>query len=79
MRRRENLWRIFDQHRNHDDKIEKVRGDASELLGLYALMRHFVEKRFKDRPEELVAQRASFDSCCAIVDQILCAEAGVFV
>ena len=65
------LWRIFDQYRNHDDKIEKIRADASELLGLYALMRHLVEKRFLDRPDDLAVQRASFDRCCKIVDLIL--------
>ena len=66
------LWRIFDQHRNKAGEImEKVRGDASELLGMYTLMRHFVELRFKDRADEMVNERASFNACCEVVDIFL--------
>jgi len=67
------LWRVFDEHRNKPNSEEpvKIKGDASELLGLYALMRHFVELRFQDLPHELDAQRASFIACCDVVDVIL--------
>ena len=68
MTKGKSLWRVFDAWRNPKDKeISQIKGDASELLGLYALMRHFIEKRFVDRPGELVAERASFDACCKVV------------
>ena len=73
------LWRVFDAWRNTTDQTEmtKIKGDASELLGLYSLMRHFIEKRFVGRPGELVAERASFDACCKVVDTILLMKRGV--
>jgi hypothetical protein len=73
------LWRVFDTLRNSTDQedITKIKGDASELLGLYALMRNFIEKRFVGRPGELVAERASFDACCTVVDTILLMKRGV--
>ena len=73
------LWRVFDAWRNPTDQAEitKIKGDASELLGLYSLMRHFIEKRFVGRPGELVAERASFDACCKVVDTILLMKRGV--
>ncbi len=72
------LWRVFDEYRNRaDETTTKIKADASELLGLYALMRHFVELRFKDRPHELVAQRSSFFACCHVVDVILQLKTGL--
>ena len=71
------LWRVFDQHRNPDDHVENIKGDASELLGLYSLMRHFVELRFQDAPHELAAERASFNACCNVVDTIMAMKQGV--
>ena len=47
------LWRVFDSYRNSDDDTcAKIKADASELLGLYVVMRHFIEQRFKNRPAE---------------------------
>ena len=47
------LWRVFDSFRNSDDDdCTKIKADASELSGLYVLMRHFIEQRFKNRPAE---------------------------
>ena len=40
-------------------------------------MRHFVERRFKDRPGDLTAERDSFYACCKIVDIILLMKKGV--
>ena len=71
------LWRIFDQHRNSKkDDVEKVKGTASEILGLYALMRHFFELRFQDKPDEIAEQRSSFDACCQVVEVILDIKSG---
>ena len=69
------LWRVFEDYRNHDD-AKTIKGDASELLGLYSLMRHFIELRFKDRPDERVAERSSFLAACHIVDVILRMKTG---
>ena len=71
-------WQAFDEYRTRDSETTaKLKAYASELLGLYALMRHFVELRFKDRPHELVAQRSSFFACCHVVDAILQLKTGL--
>ena len=46
------LWRIFDSYRNDDNDTDgfQLKGDASEMLGLYILLRHFVELSFNGRP-----------------------------
>lgn len=71
------LYRVFDSWRNTDEEFTKVKANASELLGLYSLMRHFIEKRFVDRPGYLAAERASFAACCKVVDTILLMKRGV--
>ena len=50
------LWRILDEWRNDDDDHGgfKLKGDASEMLTLYAILRHYVELTFEERPDELV-------------------------
>ena len=61
------LWRIFDGYRNDDDADQgefKLKGDASEMLSVYALLRHHVELTFADRQDELLDARISFYSCC---------------
>ena len=63
------------EHRYPDDP-ERIRGDASELLGLYALMRHFIELNFQGH-DELTLERRSFDSCCSVVDLILACKTGL--
>lgn len=39
------LHRVFSSWRNPNEEETKVRGSASELLGLYGMLRHFVETR----------------------------------
>lgn len=41
----QHLHRIFSTWRNPGNEDAKIRGSASELLGLYGLLRHFVETR----------------------------------
>lgn len=68
------LHRVFDSYRSQDSSDnDKIRCNASELLGLYALLRHFVETVVGDRPE-VAAQRASFDAICEAVDLVLLAK-----
>ncbi len=69
------LWRVFSDQRIGEDK-NKVRGDASEMLGLYALVRHFVELRFQNSGL-LVKERKSLASCCHVVDCILDMKKGI--
>jgi hypothetical protein len=68
------LWHIFDRYHFGGD-AERLKCMASELLSLYSLLRHFVETRIGDRPE-LVAERASYDAACDIIDVILLAKRG---
>jgi len=74
------LHRIFDHWRmpnKEAEKIVKIRADASEMLGLYALLRHFIEL-FSGQFEELVgAQMASFHACCAVIEYILSIKRGL--
>ena len=43
--------------------MDKLRCSASELLGLYSLLRCYVDMKARDRPE-LRANFLSFDACC---------------
>lgn len=71
------LWRVFDEFRNEEEEAPKIKASASELLGMYALMRHFIELRFKERPHDHAAERASFLACCNVVDVILNMKTGL--
>lgn len=51
-------------------EADKLKASAGELLGLYALLRHYVELHIGQRPE-VAAQRASFDAVCSIIDLVL--------
>ena len=64
------LWRVFDEQHRYPDNPHKLEADASELLGLYSLMRHFVEVRFDGR-DELARERYASDACCNAMDLIL--------
>ena len=68
------LWRIFSTHRLDDkNEVDKVRASASELLGLYSLLRHFFATQVDDDPA-LQPNRDSFQACCDVVDCILAAK-----
>lgn len=64
------LHRIFDSYRNSDGGDEKLKASASELLGLYSLLRHFVEVN-PTYFEELHLERQSFHACCKVLDHLL--------
>ena len=70
------LWRVFDLEHRYPDDPNRIRGDASELLGLFALMRHFIELNFAGIAE-LASECRSYEACCAVVDLILAAKQGV--
>ena len=74
------LWRIFDGFRNDEDADQgefNLKGDASEMLSLYALLRHYVEMTFADRQDELLDERISVHSCCAFLDKIVDMKKGL--
>ena len=55
-----------------------LKGSASEFLGLYSLLRHFVELLFVGRPDdELAAPRASFSALCDFIDSLLDLKKGI--
>lgn len=64
------LHHVFDDRRN---PTEKLKCSASELLGLYGLLRFFVETRIAD-DLSVRKERTSFLACCDVVDAILRAK-----
>ena len=70
------LWRIFSDWRLDDQgRVDKVRASASELLGLYSLLRHYFHTEFAITPA-LRPHWDCFQACCAILDMILAAKRG---
>ena len=68
------LWRIFSKHRlDSNDEVDKVRASASELLGLYSLLRHFFATQVDHTPA-LQPNLDSFQACCDVLDCILAAK-----
>ena len=70
------LYRIFDECRA--PKQDKIRATASELLGMYALLRHFVEIYLVGavHVEQFQRQIASFHAACATLDLISVVKQG---
>jgi hypothetical protein len=71
------LHRIFNKHRcNADGEHDKLRASASELLGVYFLVRHWVETEVVPHlaDGELTGEVASFREGCTAVDIILAAK-----
>jgi len=70
------LFRIFDEHRSRScHQNERLKLNASELIGIYGLFRHFIETTIGDRPE-LARERDSLQKCFAVVDMMLDAKRG---
>ena len=68
------LHRIFNDYRSSSsEKSDHLKASASELLGVYGLVRHWAAMYVGER-EDLRAQRLSFESACDIVDLILQAK-----
>ena len=70
-----NGWKVFDEARNHDES-RKLKCDASELLNVYGMMRHFVDTRIGNE-EAVSAEVASFRAACKVIDLILMAKRGL--
>ena len=68
------LWKIFSATRLDDKgEVDKIRATASELLGLYGLLRHFLFTEVA-RPADLNANWLSFTACCDLLDYITAAK-----
>ena len=70
------LHRLFNEYRMPSgENISNVRGAMSEMLGIYALVRHLVETEDAIRDNDTIAlARDSFDACCDIMDVFLDAK-----
>ena len=69
------MHRLFASYRAAST-TEKLKGPASEMFGVYGLVRHFVETRL-GRPPTLAPHRDSYDVACAIVDTFVDIKRGV--
>jgi hypothetical protein len=67
------LWRVFDDRRVSSTDPQKVKASCREFLGLYALLRHFVECRVASSPAHAAA-RESFLAVCNVLDWLLAAK-----
>ena len=77
------IHKVFSANRYGEDDGEDVglKGSASEFLGLYSLLRHFVEslddEDDDEDDDELAAPRASFSALCEFIDSILDLKKGL--
>jgi hypothetical protein len=70
------LYRVFDVYRaSASAEADRLKSSASEMLGLYGLLRHFVEVHI-GRRDDIAAQREVFDSACTMLDLIMSAKRG---
>jgi len=67
------LYKVFDRRRSPQEA--KLKASASELLGLYALLRHFAEVFLVDAPG-IGVKVASFKAACATMDIIMLTKRG---
>ena len=76
-RRKSNeLHRVFNDFRSRSSaKADKLKCTCSELLGLYALIRHYVETKVASDTQP--AAQASFFACCECLDIINHARNGI--
>jgi hypothetical protein len=68
------LYHIFDKFRSKaSDKADRLKASASEMLGVYGLIRHW-SATIVGHVDRISPQRQSFDAGCAVVDLILQAK-----
>ena len=67
------LHRIFDERRVSANQPEKIKASCAELLGVYGLLRHFVECEVP-RTAATEAPLRSFFAVCAVLDLMLAAK-----
>ena len=68
------MWHVFDPFRSRASKdAERLKASASEILGIYSIVRHWAASIVGPRPE-IVNQRASFDAACDTLDILIQAK-----
>ena len=68
------VWRIFAEHaRNTNESCHRVKAGMSDMLGLYGLLRHFVEVR-APTDDGIAVQLRIFQLGCASIDLLLLAK-----
>jgi len=71
------FWHVFDPFRSRSSKeAERLKASASEILGIYSVVRHWVATVVGPRPE-IADKRASFDAGCATLDIMMQAKKGL--
>ena len=72
-----NLYRVFDSFRSmSSDKADKLKCNASELLSLYVLIRHYAEVHIRNH-EDIRLEWSSFQAACHVIDLILITKYGM--
>ena len=66
------VWRIFNSFScaKMDERI-KFKSTASELLGMYVLLRHWIFAVVALQPVDLSNEIAAFAACCKVIDLIM--------
>jgi hypothetical protein len=64
------LHRIFDERRTCEQNPSLLKGNCSEFLGMYGMMRCFVALKLSDLPAA-AACKGSFEAACEVVDCML--------
>ena len=77
-RKMRNIWHIFDRYaRDHMDNRIKFKSTASELLGMYVLLRHWVLTVVSIHAAvDLADEIAAFTAQCRVIDLIMTLKKG---
>lgn len=67
------LHKVFDERRVSAANSDKLKASCAEMLGVYGLLRHFVECRVRSTPD-LTLKRESFFAACKVMDLLLTAK-----
>lgn len=70
------LHRIFDPYRESAENPNRVKCSASELLGVYQLLRYIIARRVPRIPD-LRPQLSSFDAACLVMDTLMRCKQGL--
>ena len=70
------LHKIFDTFRSSSsERADKLKASSSELLGLFGVLRHYIETETVE-DVNFACKRASFLACCRVLDLLLLCKRG---
>ena len=70
------LSQVFNSFRvAYADNHDKMKANASELLSVYGMARHWITVEIGDLPE-IAGERRSFEACCDCLDVIMAVKNG---